>query len=125
MLLTGRGLGRAGQPQTGRGYRAATAGWQGSKRIRWENIPAGIRYAHGRRPDKKWDVDGCVGYPWGSLLTGKTTKYCGGFSFSQLQFRGQTGDPVEGTPVRMFPDCEDVVNLDDPANARCSKGKMG
>lgn len=95
------------------------AGWQGSRRIEWEDIPAGLRYAAGRQNAERWDIDGCVGYPWGSLLSKKETKHCGGIYFRQLQFNGAQGDPVAGTPVKMFADCDEVKNVNDPARAEC------
>lgn len=105
----------------GRYWGDGAAGWEGSKRVRWDNIPPAIRYAHGRSSSDHWDVDGCVGYPWGSLLSGKTSKFCGGFSFRQLQFGGLPGDPPRGTPVRMFPECEHLANLETPTETKCIK----
>lgn len=95
------------------------AGWQGSQRTNWEAIPAGIRYSMGRKHNKEWDSDGCVGYPWGSLLAKKTSKYCSGMYFRQLQFAGIDGDPERGTPVKMFPDCDELENVNDPAAVTC------
>ena len=97
------------------------AGWQGSDRVDWSEIPAGLRYSVGREAANKWDADGCVGYPWGSLLAKKTSKYCGGMYFRQLQFKGQGGDPKEGTAVKMFADCDEVTNVDDPSKVNCIK----
>ena len=71
-------------------------------------IPAAIRYGIGRLFTKRWDVDGCIGYPWGSLLTKKTNGSCDGFFFRELQFRGLEGDPPSGTPVPMYPQCEGI-----------------
>jgi hypothetical protein len=95
------------------------AGWKGSKRIEWEEIPPGMRYSVGRISADKWNIDGCVGYPWGSLLTKKSSKYCRGWYFRQLQFAGKAGDPEKGTPVRMYPACFEVVDHDKPGKARC------
>lgn len=95
------------------------AGWRGSKRIAWDNIPASMRYAHGRQSVNKWDVDGCVGYPWGSLLTSKRSKNCSSFSFRQLQYSGNLlSDPVAGSAVQMIPKCQEVKNADSPT-AEC------
>lgn len=95
-----------------------SAGWQGSTRILWENIPKELRFASGRETAEKWDIDGCVGYPWGSLLTKKESKHCAGFSFRQLQYRGAGNDPLAGTPVQMLPRCADV-DPNDPTAASC------
>lgn len=101
------------------------AGWQGSRRIEWEDIPAGLRYAAGRQNADRWDIDGCVGYPWGSLLAKKESKYCAGMLFRQVQFKGAPGDPPAGTPVKMFADCDEITNVNDPVNARCVKRQGG
>jgi hypothetical protein len=98
------------------------AGWQGSERIEREEIPPAIRPAMGRQGRERWNREGCVGYPWGSMLTRKTAKYCGGFFFRELQFRGVPGDPPAGTPVMMFPECRDVAGIDDPAGGICRTG---
>lgn len=112
-----------GQSTPSKYWGDGAAGWQGSGRIQWENIPAGIRFAHGRQSMEKWDVDGCASFPWGSLLTKKESKYCAGMHFSQLQFKGLPGDPNQGTPVKMFPDCDRVENINNPAEATCIKNE--
>lgn len=95
------------------------AGWSSSKRIAWENIPASMRFAHGRKSADKWDVDGCVGYPWGSLLTKKKSKNCSSFSFQQLQYKGtNANDPLAGKAVQMIPNCSEMENVGSP-DARC------
>ena len=99
----------------GRGH----AGWHGSQKVRRELIPAGLRHAMGRQAIDKWDIDGCVGYPWGSLFVKKSSKYCAGLYFKQLQYVGLDTDPAKGTPVKMFPDCRKLENIDDPENVRC------
>lgn len=95
------------------------AGWQGSTVINRNTIPAGIRNAIGRTAVDHWDVDGCVGYPWGSLLAKKTSKFCGGLYFRQLQFKGRAGDPRKGTPVKMFADCDSVSDAENPLAPEC------
>lgn len=95
------------------------AGWRNSKRTEWEDIPAAIRYSVGRSVGSSYGADGCIGYPWGSMLTKKTSKYCGGYGFKQLQFRGTGDDPQEGTPVKMFADCGSVRDPHDPQRAAC------
>lgn len=95
------------------------AGWQASERIDREDIPAGLRFGIGRNSKDRWAEEGCVGYPYGSMLTEKHSKYCGGFLFRELQFTGLPGDPPAGTPVKMFADCNQVDRLDDPNNPLC------
>ena len=97
------------------------AGWQeGAVRISRDTIPASLRYSVGRKAIDDWDVDGCVGYPWGSLLSKKSSKYCSGMYFKQLQFVGVPGDPPAGTAVKMLPDCREIANVSDPLNFGCS-----
>lgn len=100
------------------------AGWLGAEEIPWTSIPVAIRSAQGWWGQNGRDIDGCIGYPWGSMLVGKSTKYCSGYSFRQLLFRGAPGDPLAGTPVKMFPDCEAAESStgdpDPTALARCA-----
>ena len=73
-------------------------------------IPIGIRYGVTREGLYRLDSGGCIGYPWGSLLTGKLHKFCG-FEFRSIEYKGIPGDPPRGTPVKVVPDC---ISLDDP-----------
>ena len=95
------------------------AGWQRSKRTEHQAIPLGIRHSVGRTRNAAPGVDGCVGYPWGSLLTKKSAKYCYGYGFRQLQFKGIGQDPDAGTAVKMFADCTEVEHPENPELARC------
>ena len=95
---------------------------------RWEEslfvpkmlLPPTLRHAIGRNGFASWDVDGCVGFPVGSLLTGRPGGYCSGTRFRQLQYRGGPGDPPAGTPVKMLPDCLEIDTIF-RAGARCRK----
>ena len=78
------------------------AGWQGAERIAWSNIPEAIRESQGQYLKAQYDIDGCVGFPWGSLFVEKKSKYCKDLLFSQLIYSGREGDPARGTPVLMF-----------------------
>lgn len=98
------------------------AGWQGSQRIEREEIPAALRWGMSRLSREKWNKEGCIGFPFGSLLTSKQAKVCAGFFFRELEFAGLPGDPPAGTPVKMFPDCRDVTRVDDPQKASCVRG---
>lgn len=86
-------------PKGGRTYGRGSA-----KQMLKKHIPASIRYAVGRNEHNNWVDDGCVGYPFGSLLTRKSRKRCDGFFYRRLLYK-------DGTPVRMLPDCEAI---DDP-----------
>ena len=87
--------------------------WQQTHYARTD-IPPAIRAAAGRSTRLSWEPAGCVGSPVGSVLTKKESKRCHGLYFKQLQYRGLEGDPAEGTPVKMFPDCRDVSDFYDP-----------
>ncbi len=93
------------------------------KAIGWSRIPLGLRYGIGRvrnaKPGKR-RTDGCIGYPFGSLLVSKTHKLCHGIYFSQLQYRGAPGDPPAGTPVEIIPKCAAISDPND-RNATCIK----
>lgn len=84
--------------------------WNESKRITRADVLPALRTALGRMSRTEWDVDGCVGEPPGSLLVGKKTKRCSGFLFSRLEYAGLAGDPAAGTPVKMFPPCEELLD---------------
>ena len=81
---------------------------QGSaKRVFWETLPKGIRFSVLRSDHRKWHDDGCLGVPLGSLLTKKAGKRCDGFFYRQLQY-------LDGTPVKMFPDCAAISDIYHP-----------
>ena len=80
------------------------------KSILKSDIPAGIRQGVSRHSQFEVHWNGCVGYPFGSILTEKTWKYCHQFFYRQLLYRGLGGDPPDGTAVKMFPDCITVAN---------------
>lgn len=73
-------------------------------------IPVGIRYGVTRDGKYSFEAGGCLGLPWGSLLTAKFDKFCG-IEFRPLQYTGAPGDPPAGTPVQVVPDC---LSIDDP-----------
>ena len=89
-------------------------GWNHNVSGRWVahitrmQIPAGLRYAVGRISTMRWAVEGCIGDPIGSLFVEKVSRRCDGYKFSQLQYRGVSGDPAGGTPVQIFPDCTSI-----------------
>ena len=86
-------------------YRYYGRGWTGRTLLAY--VPIAIRYAIGRDAHNNWNQVGCVGIPFGSLLTRKTGKRCDGFSYRQLQYK-------DGTPVKMYPDCKDISSKYDP-----------
>lgn len=90
-------------------------------RLRLGQVPAAIRSATNRLEFAYWYGDGCIGVPFGSLFTGRLDegRGCSRTRFRQLQYRGLPGDPPQGTPVRMFPDCAAIDNIFRP-DARCA-----
>lgn len=87
--------------------------WRNSQRVFKSEIPKAIRNALSRTSRYSWETQGCVGYPYGSLLVEKYAKRCQGLFFRQLQFRGINQDPKKGTAVVMFPQCENVSGIFD------------
>ena len=81
-----------------------------------EDLPAAIKMAVGRQSFSEWDNDGCIGSPVGSLWSGKriANNSCEQVVFRELQYKGLDGDPPRGTPVTMFPECEEVIGVFDP-----------
>ena len=75
-------------------------------------IPLALRYGVVRDGRFGLDSGGFVGFPWGSLLVGKKSKK--EILFAELQYRGANGDPADGTPVRIYPDCAGLTNPLDP-----------
>lgn len=100
-----------------RKWSAVAWGGGSALKIDWEDIPVAIRNAVGRTSAMRSDVDGCIGFPFGSLLVRKTRKSCDGFFYRQLLF-------LDGKPVPTYPECEE---LDDPRAEypRCVKPSAG
>lgn len=87
----------------------------------WARIPAGIRYAIGRINRFGYEDTFCAGFPWGSLLVGRKENSACGFTHRELQYRGADGDPPQGTPVPMFPECDAIEDQYGP-RPRCIRG---
>lgn len=96
------------------GFGSNTTFFKESTIIKRADIPTAIRYSMSRQNLTYFLSSGCVGIPFGSLLVEKKNKFCRGFFFRELQYRGHPGDPARGTPVRMFPDCDDISDIFDP-----------
>lgn len=84
----------------------------------WGRIPPGIRYAIARIDHSGRDVHSCAGYPWGSLLSGRADTSRCGFAHRQLQYVGRNGDPVRGSPVAIYPECDAIEDPHGP-QPRC------
>ena len=107
-----------GQHRKGLAWGNSRSSWEESRRIALRDIPASMRHAVGRIDRYNWTFEGCVGYPFGSALTAKTSKRCRGMLFRQIQYLGIKGDPPKGTPVQIFPSCTYISDRFDP-NAKC------
>ncbi len=77
------------------------------------NLPASIRYGVGRRGLTDWDISGCVGIPYGSLLVSLGGRRCADYLFARVDYRGRPGDPPAGTPVAMLPPCDRLSDIFD------------
>ena len=82
-----------------------------AKSVSKHEIPAAIRHGLERTHFQTWDIDGCVGYPWGSLLVAVNGRHCYQTRFRQLQYKGKDGDPPRGTAVTMFPACDQISDV--------------
>ena len=79
------------------------------KQLLWSDVPVAIRYALGRRSIDAWHGDGCIGYPWGALITAVDSQNsCDGVEFRQL-LKANAGDGGGGeVPVPMIPQCSEL-----------------
>lgn len=109
---------RLGEPTEGLSWGSSSSTWKEKHRISKRDVPASLRHALGRLNKFEWRVEGCVGYPFGSLLVGKESKRCHGLSFRELQYRGAKGDPPSGRPVQTLPNCSRLSSKYNP-DARC------
>ena len=76
-------------------------------------LPEAIRFGVTRQSRNSNWVDGCIGFPFGSLLITKGNNKCRSSEYRELRYRGRPGDPPAGTPVKMFPDCELIPDVSD------------
>lgn len=90
---------------------SGTTHWKHKLHIFKRDIPSGLRYALGRVSTYEWGPQGCVGFPFDSILVRKEGKRCHNFHFRQLQYRGVEGDPEKGTTVQLFPRCDSIDNV--------------
>ena len=83
------------------------------------DVPATFRFALGRTGLNTWDEDGCIGYPWGSLLTRMSdARSCDGANFRTLLRRSSQSSGEHPSTVQMFPDCQDIDDEKSPLG-RC------
>ena len=79
-------------------------------------IPVALRYGLFRIGPSTWDADGCIGHPWGSILTERINKACDGHIFRQILYLHAASRKF--APVKMYPDCIALSSPFDP-NAVC------
>lgn len=120
---------RLGEEQSGAHWSTigglVSGGFGGARRLLLSDVPPEIRRGLQRRSARMFDPsdtdtdrrradeDGCVGVPFGSVLVAKTGKNCDMLRFRQLQM-------LDGTPVRMFPNCE-ATQIAPGEAAECAK----
>ncbi len=75
-------------------------------------LPPGLREGIGRYSRIGWRLEGCVGDPPGSLLTGRSGRRCHDFQFKSLL------DTKSNLPVESFANCRRVSDPLDPL-AQC------
>lgn len=93
-------------------------------RIGREAIPPPLRHAAGRNGYASWDIDGCIGLPFGSVLIRiEDSLSCSGLTFAEVQYKGAPGDPAAGTPVEMFRPCRVLANPFDPLAGCADDGR--
>lgn len=90
---------------------------ESSRRIDRHDVPAGLRYGVGRTGLTSWAESGCLGYPWGSVLT----KLPAPRSCDKSEFR-ELIDRHSGRPLSLVPDCADVSDELDPEST-CIAGR--
>lgn len=98
----------------GRYFGVGYSMWKERNRTEGSQIPIALRYALGRENYTNWTGEQCVGVPPGALVVGKRPGSCAAIEFRELQYVGRAGDPSQGTPVKMVPDCERIENEFDP-----------
>lgn len=99
---------RLGEPNPGLFWGWSGSMWRESERIMRSQVALGLRMALARSGKFTWGHRGCVGDPEGSLLVAKTSKRCNGIKYRKLLFRGNPGDPPDGTAVKMLPECKQL-----------------
>ena len=80
---------------------------RGDAKISRSQIPIALRYGLGRSGVGRWTERTCLGYPWGSVLIGKSSKYCPGFRFSSIMRKVEEGPAI---PVKTYDSCVALRN---------------
>ena len=83
----------------------------------WASIPAALRFGLLRKNLTNFGSGGCVGYPWGSVLTGRIGNDCENMTFRRILLRPKEED-TRPVPLQVFPACRALDNPFDP-NASC------
>ena len=67
-------------------------------------IPARLRFGFGRTSQTQWLKTGCLGIPWGSVLTSLGERECDGYEFRELI--SQIGERYSGESGAAVDDCK-------------------
>ncbi len=103
-----------GEETDGAYWGSGFSGRRQKRRIQLVEIPLAIRFGISRTGFSNWEIDGCIGIPYGSLLVRPGGEFCSDSKYRQLLYKGAPGDPPAGTPVKMFPDCGALENVYSP-----------
>ncbi len=79
--------------------------WREPLRISWSEIPPALRYGIGRVSEYQFFDSGCIGNPFGALLTAKRSRYCRDMGFRPLFYAAKTMNADIPLPVQMYPEC--------------------
>ncbi len=85
-----------------------SASWKQQDVVNRVNAPGSLRQALGRTGRYNWELQGCTGYPWGSLMVSKSTKRCQGFGFRQLL---RLGENAEAAVIPVFQNCATIDDI--------------
>ncbi len=72
-------------------------------------LPPALRFGLGRISRTAWSSELCAGYPWGSVMVGTGREPGCSYEFRRLVYRGAPGDPPDGAPVDIVPQCEAIA----------------
>lgn len=73
-------------------------------------VPVALRYGLGRAGLTNWHDRICLPHPWGSVLVGKTSKYCSGMLFSEIRYRDPKTGEASKIPALDYSYCLYIKN---------------
>ena len=84
------------------------------RNIQKSSVPRALRSALGRRKFQTWTDEGCVGFPWGAVMTGWSKAKCSESVYRQIGRVPSPGTSETVTAIPVFPNCRTDVNPFDP-----------